>query len=118
MAGSQYVDRGENVVGSCRDLPTPEDAAPVDNALRQASLTAVPAGILCEWDRAGGGTVSVQTGWPTTVAGLAGSVLLVVFTAAALRWPGAGRRFVTVIPLALGTALWIVVFLSVHTVAA
>ncbi|MGX1932359.1 hypothetical protein [Microbacterium resistens] len=49
---------------------------------------------------------------------MAGSVLLVVFTAAALRWPGAGRRFVTVIPLALGTALWIVVFLSAHTVTA
>lgn len=74
MAVSQYADTRENVEYRCLIDDHGPDIKQSDSALKEARITALPAGRLCVWDAFGGGEVRHQTGWPLTIAALVASV--------------------------------------------
>lgn len=104
---SQGVDAGSDVIDSCWASDLPDGVVPHDNTLRTVEITFIPAGRLCDWEAG-----DTQTGWPTTIAALIGSVIAVVVTAFALRFGGAARRVVTLLPLVAIAVLWFVMWSS------
>jgi len=104
---SQGADAGADVMDSCWTSDLPEGVEPHDNTLRTVEITFIPAGRLCDWEAG-----DTQTGWPTTIAALIGSIIAVVVTAFALRFGGAARRVVTLLPLVAIAVLWFVMWSS------
>jgi len=117
MAGIQYMDGRENVSSRCTiSFDLPEGAVIHENNLVSSSVTAFPAGRLCVFKAIDGGTVSAQTGWPTTIAGLAATIAAVVLTVVAVRRLRGGRRIAALIPAVVIALLWTLVVLSAHTI--
>lgn len=84
----QYVDSREIESQCSTDVPA--GAIVTEDATAYASQrTFIPAGRLCTYPTEDGGTVSVQTGWPSTIGAFIGSALGAV--ALALSW-GLWRR--------------------------
>lgn len=104
---SQGTDAGADVMDSCWASHLPDGVEPHDNTLRTVEITFIPAGRLCDWEAG-----DTQTGWPTTIAALIGSIIAVVVTAFALRFGGAARRVVTLLPLVAIAVLWFVMWSS------
>jgi len=118
MAFTQHFDGRENVAYQCAMLPDlPAGALHAEVSLQGASVTSMPAGRLCTFSAADGGTVSIQTGWPTTIAGLVASVLATAFSAFALRVRGERGKLTTLVPVAVIALIWAMVLLSAHTVS-
>ena len=104
---SQGVDAGADVIGSCWASELPPGVEPHDNTLRTAEITFMPAGRLCDWEAG-----DTQTGWPITIAALIATVVAVVVTAFALRYGGAARRVVALLPLLAIAGLWFMMWSS------
>lgn len=104
---SQGADAGADVIDSCWASELPEGVEPHDNTLRSVDITFMPAGRHCDWEAG-----ETQTGWPTTIAALISTALAVVVTAFALRYGGAARRVVALLPLVAIAVLWVVMWSS------
>ncbi|HZU94280.1 MAG TPA: hypothetical protein VFF85_11700 [Microbacterium sp.] len=104
---SQGADAGTDVMDSCWASDLPDGVEPHDNTLRTVEITFMPAGRLCDWEAG-----ETQTGWPTTIAALIGTAVALVVTAFALRFGGAARRVVALLPLVAIAALWFVMWSS------
>lgn len=104
---SQAADAGADVIDSCWASELPEGVEPHDNTLRSVDITFIPAGRHCDWEAG-----ETQTGWPTTVAALISTALAVVVTGFALRYGGAARRLVVLLPLIAIAVLWFVMWSS------
>jgi hypothetical protein len=104
---SQGADAGTDVMDSCWASDLPDGVEPHDNTLRTVEITFMPAGRLCDWEAG-----ETQTGWPTTIAALIGTSVALVVTAFALRFGGAARRAVALLPLVAIAALWFVMWSS------
>lgn len=117
MAGVQYMDGRENVSYRCAvDQELPAGAVISESNHVSSSVTAFPAGRLCVFKAVDGGTVAVQTGWPTTLIGLAATIAAIVLTVIAVRRLRGGKRIAALVPTAVIVLLWIVVILSAHTI--
>ncbi len=114
MAFTQYVDSHENVAAQCFHAP-PAGAAISETALVHSAETAIPAGRLCVYEASAGGTISVQTGWPTTIAGLAATLAIAALTVVAVRSRRGRSLIVALLPALVTLGLWAIVFLSAHT---
>lgn len=104
---SQGADAGTDVMDSCWASDLPDGVEPHDNTLRTVEITFMPAGRLCDWEAG-----ETQTGWPTTIAALIGTSVALVVTAFALRFGGAARRAVALLPLVAIAVLWFVMWSS------
>jgi hypothetical protein len=104
---SQGADAGTDVMDSCWASDLPDGVEPHDNTLRTVEITFMPAGRLCDWEAG-----ETQTGWPTTIAALIGTSVALVVTAFALRFGGAARRVVALLPLVAIAVLWFVMWSS------
>jgi amino acid transporter len=104
---SQGADAGTDVMDSCWASDLPDGVEPHDNTLRTVEITFMPAGRLCDWEAG-----ETQTGWPTTIAALIGTAVALVVTAFALRFGGAARRVVALLPLVAIAVLWFVMWSS------
>ena len=102
---SQGADAGTDVMDSCWASDLPGGVEPHDNTLRTVEITFMPAGRLCDWEAG-----ETQTGWPTTIAALIGTAVALVVTACALRFGGAARRVVALLPLVAIAVLWFVMW--------
>ncbi|RKN69142.1 LPXTG cell wall anchor domain-containing protein [Microbacterium sp. CGR2] len=69
---SAYADARE-IEGQCFQNSPPSAVVTEDASAFESDRTALPAGRSCVYDAQGGGTVSTQTGWPTTIAAFAGT---------------------------------------------
>lgn len=117
-AFSQYVDGRENVAYQCAMLPElPAGALDSEDSLQEASVTSIPAGRLCTFSAIDGDTVSDQTGWPSTIAGMIASTLAGALTVIALRVRGQHGNLPTLAPGAVIALIWAVILLSAHTAA-
>ncbi|MDR2322179.1 MAG: hypothetical protein LBE60_11095, partial [Microbacterium sp.] len=68
MLFSQYADSHENVGSQCA-YAQPPGVVLTETPIVFAAETAMPAGRLCVYKASGGGVISTQTGWPTTIFG-------------------------------------------------
>lgn len=119
MATAQYIDGRENVVYQCTMVAElPEGALEGEDSLQEASVTWMPAGRLCTYSAAEGGTVSAQTGWPSTVAGMVATLMAASLTVVALRYRGHRGYVTTLLPGAVIVLIWTVVIASAHSVLA
>lgn len=114
MLAIQYIDSHENVASQCM-YSQPAGVAKVNDPLVTASTTAMPAGRLCVYLAEGGGEIVVQTGWPTTVFGLAATAAIAVLTLFALGVRHGRGVVVTLLPAIVALGLWAMVLLSAHT---
>lgn len=110
-AAIAHADAVADPLGTCWATELPAGVEPHDNTLRSVDVTPFPVGVLCDWEAA-----DVQTGWPLTIAALAGTLLCLVVTVFALRRGPAARRVVVVLPLAVIAVMWIIVSQSTLSV--
>lgn len=102
---SQAADAGADVIDSCWASELPAGVEPHDDTLRRVEITVVPAGRMCDWEAG-----ETQTGWPTTIAALIGTAVALVVTGLALRYGGAARRMIALLPLVAIAVLWFVIW--------
>ncbi|HWV50684.1 MAG TPA: hypothetical protein VN035_14635 [Microbacterium sp.] len=116
MAISQYIDGRENVAYQCAmDPELPPGIREGETALREASVTSMPAGRLCVFSAADRETVAAQTGWPSTISGIAASMLAALLTVVAWRRRGEHGAVMTLLPVVIIMVIWGIVFASAHT---
>ncbi|MBS1906611.1 MAG: hypothetical protein JST33_08605 [Actinobacteria bacterium] len=115
MTFSQYVDAHENVASQCV-YAQPPGVALTEAPIVYAAETAVPAGRLCVYEASGGGVISTQTGWPTTILGLLATVAAAAVTFLALRYRRSHGVILTLLPVIVIAGLWTIVALSAHAV--
>ena len=119
MAMTQYIDGRGNAAYQCAMVAElPAGALEGEDSLQEASVTWMPAGRQCTYSAVEGGTVSAQTGWPSTVAGMAATVLAAGLTVVALRYRGRRGYVTTLMPGAVIVLIWTAVIASAHTVLA
>lgn len=104
---SQGSGAAGDVIASCWASELPEGVEPHDDTLRTVEITFMPAGRHCDWEAG-----ETQTGWPTTIAALISTALALVVTGFALRYGGAARRLVVLLPLIAIAVLWFVMWSS------
>lgn len=119
MAAVQYSEVRESASYRCTvGQPRPETVVVSERDLVSASVTAFPVGRLCVFEAQGGGTVEVQTGWHTTIVGLAATAGLAVLTVIVMRrLRNGGQRIAAMIPAAVVALVWITLILSAHTIS-
>ncbi len=106
-AAISQANAAADPVGACWSAPLPDGVEPHDNTLRTVSVTQMPVGLRCDWEAA-----DVQTGWPVTIAALAGTVVCVGATIFALRQRGGAHRFVSLLPLISIAIMWIAIWMN------
>lgn len=107
----QYLSVGSGASYSCITGPVPPGAVYTGEVgVVESYKTAFPAGRYCEWENAAGEPLAYQTGWITTVAACAATIIVGWMTFLAIREKRPRRLRITLIPAVVSLLAWIAVF--------